>query len=106
MGFWIAVLTSVVLAATTLRLWLRQRRERRIAARRRVEAPNSSYSSLGVRNQEDRQRWGDINMPTLHPINQEEVSRLLSVVDSDGITSLSRKDRMFLDNMTLPRMGV
>lgn len=45
-------------------------------------------------------------MPTLHPINQEEVVRLLSVVDSDGITSLSRKDRMFLDNMTLPRMGV
>ena len=28
------------------------------------------------------------------------------VVDADGIKSLSPKDRLFLDNMTLPRMGV
>ena len=30
----------------------------------------------------------------------------VAVVDADGIKSLSPKDRLFLDNMTLPRMGV
>jgi hypothetical protein len=73
---------------------------------RRVEAPNSHYSSQGVRNQEDRERWGGIKVRSLHPLNQEEVERLLQVVDAEGIKSLSGKDRMFLDNMTMPRMGV
>jgi hypothetical protein len=31
--------------------------------------------------------------------------RLLDVVDEEGIKALSVKDRLFLDNMTLPRMG-
>jgi hypothetical protein len=51
-------------------------------------------------------RWGDINLGRLHPLNQDEVVRLLDVVDADGIKSLSPRDRLFLDNMTLPRMGV
>lgn len=94
------------MGGVALRLWYRHWRRRRIAARRRVEAPNSHYSSQGVRNQEDRERWGDIKMTTLHPLNQAEVMRLLEVVDVDGIKALSGKDRLFLDNMTLPRMGV
>lgn len=88
------------------RVWYVEWRKRRVAARRRVEAPNSHYSSTGVRNQEDRERWGDISLSGLHPLNADEVARLLEVVDADGVKSLSPKDRLFLDNMTLPRMGV
>lgn len=88
-----------------LRLWYRAWKRRKAAALRRVEAPNSHYSSAGVRNLEDRERWGSINRRVLHPLNQEEVERLLVVLDADGILALSGKDRLFLDNMTVPRMG-
>lgn len=87
------------------RLWYRLWRRRRVAARRVVEKPNSHYSSLGVRNQEDRDRWGRINVRVLHPLNRDEVQRLLDVVDRSGIKALSSKERLFLDNMTIPRMG-
>lgn len=87
------------------RIWYRAWRRRRIAERRRIEAPNSYYSSQLVRNQEDRERWGRINVRGLHPLNRDEVQRLLDVVDEDGIKAISPKDRLFLDNMTIPRMG-
>ena len=99
--------TVIVLAigGVSLRLWYKSWRRRKIAASRRVEAPNSHYSSKGVRNQEDRERWGDITMGKLHPLNRDEVSRLLHVVDADGVKSLSPRDRLFLDNMTVPRLS-
>ncbi|MDX1645774.1 MAG: hypothetical protein R3304_01425 [Longimicrobiales bacterium] len=100
-----AAVAAVVLAVAS-RVWYRRWRQRQIAANRKVEKPNSHYSSQGVRNQEDRERWQGINLGTLHPINRDEVVRLLEVVDEDGVSSLSAKDRLFLDNMTLPRMGV
>lgn len=98
----IAALCCFVVA---MRLSYRRWRRRRVAARRRIEAPNSHYSSQGVRNQEDRDRWGRINLRKLHPLNREEVQRLIRMVDSEGITALSPKDRLFLDNMTIPRLG-
>ena len=98
-------LALMTIGGVGLRLWYRSWRRRRAVARRRVEAPNSHYSSKGVRNQEDRERWGDIRLPTLHPLNQEEVVRLLATVDVDGVKALSGRDRLFLDNMTLPRMS-
>lgn len=97
------VLTAV--GGVGLRLWYRSWRRRRIAARRRVEAPNSHYSSRLVRDQEDRERWGDIDLSRLHPLNRDEVQRLLDAVDSEGIRILSSKERLFLDNMTIPRLG-
>jgi len=86
-----------------LRLWLKRLRERRIASRRRVEAPNSHYSSVSVRRQEDRERWGHIELDGLHPLNRDEVTRLLAIADADGVGVLSTRERLFLDNMTLPR---
>ena len=88
-----------------LRFWYTSWRRRRVKTQRRVEAPNSHYSSPGVRDQEDRERWGDIDLPGLHPLNQEEVQRLLDVVDAAGIEELSGRDRLFLDNMTVPRLA-
>ena len=101
----LAGLVVMVIGAALFRIWYRSWRRRRVVANRRVEAPNSAYSSAGVRSQEDRERWGDIKLGRLHPLNQEEVVRLLDVVDGDGVRSLSPRDRLFLDNMTLPRMG-
>ena len=105
MAIWIQVVVALLVGGIALRLWYRHWRASKIAAARRVEMPNSHYSSTGVRNQEDRERWDGIRLPKLHPLNQEEVHRLLVVVDSDGIHALSPKDRLFLDNMTLPRLS-
>ena len=96
---------ATVVGGVALRAVWVARRRRRIEERRKVEAPNSYYSSTGVRNQEDRERWGSIDLDRLHPLNQEEVERLLRRIDADGVQALSPKDRLFLDNMTLPRMG-
>lgn len=104
-----SLLPALVVAAiggVSFRFWYRGWKQRKIAAQRRVEAPNSHYSSTGVRDQEDRERWGDIKVGTLHPLNRDEVERLLDVVDADGVRFLSPRDRLFLDNMTLTRMGV
>ena len=106
MSFLLPALAVLVTGGVALRIWYRNWRRAQIAAKRRVEAPNSHYSSVGVQNQVDRERWGGIKLNGLHPLNQEEVMRLLQVVDEDGVKSLSRRDRLFLDNMTLPRMGV
>lgn len=106
MSYLLPALVLTTMSGVGLRLWYRHWRRRKISASRRVEAPNSHYSSEGVRNQVDRERWGDIRMTTLHPINQDEVIRLLDLVDADGVKVLSGRDRLFLDNMTLPRVGI
>jgi hypothetical protein len=105
MSTWLPALLTGIVIGVAMRVWYRQWRRRRTAARRRVELPNSAYSSAGVRNQEDRERWGRINVRKLHPLNRDEVQRLLDVVDQEGIKAISPKDRLFLDNMTIPRMG-
>ncbi|KPJ84376.1 MAG: hypothetical protein AMS19_00975 [Gemmatimonas sp. SG8_23] len=106
MSFLFPALAVLVTGGIAARVWYRRWRARKIAENRRVEAPNSHYSSAGVQSQVDRERWGGINLRTLHPLNREEVLRLLSMVDEDGVKALSARDRLFLDNMTLPRMGV
>jgi hypothetical protein len=102
MDWVVPLVTGLLVGMTGVVLWTAGRR-RRLSASRRVEAPNSHYSSRGVRDREDRERWGRIDLKRLHPLNRDEVSRLLTVVDMDGIAALSRKDRVFLDNMTRSR---
>jgi hypothetical protein len=103
MEMWIPAVAALIATGVAVRLWYMGWRRRRIASRRRVEAPNSQYSSQGVRNREDRERWGGIELANLHPLNREEVQRLLEVVDAQGVAALSPKDRTFLDNMTRPK---
>lgn len=105
MSYLLPALVLTTMGGFAFRLWYRRWRRRKIEENRRVEAPNSHYSSQGVRNQLDRERWSDINLRALHPLNRDEVERLLDVVDEEGIKALSGRDRLFLDNMTLPRMG-
>ncbi len=103
MAIWLQAGAALAVSGIVLRIWYRHWRAKKIAAARRVERPISSYSSGGVRNQVDRERWGGITLPGLHPLNQEEVHRLLVIVDADGIHALSSRDRLFLDNMTVSR---
>lgn len=102
---WLPALVLGLVLGVILRISYRRWRSRRIAAKRVVERPNSYYSSQGVRNHEDRDRWGRINLGRLHPLNQEEVQRLLDLIDREGVNALSKRDRLFLDNMTIPRTG-
>ncbi len=102
---WLIPLIAGICVGVGLRMWYRSWRRSRIASGRVVERPNSHYSSEGVRNLEARDRWGRINLRRLHPLNREEVQRLLDVVDQEGTSALSGKERIFLDNMTLHRLG-
>ena len=99
------LLAGLAVGGLGLAAWFAGRRRRHAAAARRIEAPNSHYSSRGVRERDDRERWGRIDVARLHPLNQDEVRRLLSLVDVRGVAVLTGKDRVFLDNMTRPRRG-
>lgn len=105
MEYLFPALFMLIATGVGVRVWLKRIREERIAARRRVEAPNSHYSSVGVKHREDRERWERIDLSSLHPLNQDEVQRLLAVVDSEGVGVLSERERVFLDNMTEHRAG-
>ena len=105
MSVWLPALIVGIFLGVGLRIVYRNWRKRKVAAQRIVEQPNSHYSSQGVRNQEDRDRWGRINLRRLHPLNQEEVERLLDVIDSEGVNTITSRERLFLDNMTIPRTG-
>jgi hypothetical protein len=105
MSSWVTPFLVGIVLGVVVGMWHHAWRRRRKSALRRVELPNSAYSAPGVRNQEDRDRWGRIEVHRLHPLNRDEVQRLLDRVDREGVRALSSKDRLFLDNMTLPRMG-
>jgi len=105
MTIWISGFTFFVFGIVGGRLWYRHWRERRIAQRRRVELPNSHYASQLVRNQLDRERWGDLNLERVHEVNREEVERLLGLVDALGAGCLSTRERVFLDHLSSLRFG-
>lgn len=88
-----------------MRMGYKECSRRKIAKTRRIEASNSLYSSLGVRQQEDHDRWRDIDLFELPPLNRDEVEGLPVAVDVDGVKSLSPRDRLLLDNMILPRLS-
>jgi hypothetical protein len=97
------LIAGIITGCVGFAAWYASRRRRTAEAARRVEAPNSHYSSRGVRDRDDRERWAGIDLSHLHPINQDEVRRLLALADVNGVAALSAKERIFLDNMTRPR---
>lgn len=105
MTLWISAFALAVIGIIGLRFGYRRWRKARIAAKRRVELPNSHYASKLVKHQIDRQRWGNLNVSHLHPVNREEVERLLSLVDALGPDALSPRERIFLDHLTNLRFG-
>jgi hypothetical protein len=75
----------------------RKRRER--LRQRRIEEPNSHYSAPGVRRIEALERWSRIPLDALHPVNRDEVRRLLRQVVVAGPDGLSGRERQFLENL-------
>ena len=105
MTIWISGFAFFVFSIVGSRLWYRRWRMRRIAQRRRVELPNSHYASQLVRNQLDRERWGELERLRLHEVNREEVERLLALVDALGADALSSRERVFLDHLSSLRIA-
>jgi hypothetical protein len=105
MPVWILIAVAAVLGAVGIRLWYRRWKRERIAARRVVEKPNSHYSSAIVKNQVDRERWGKVDLEKIHPVNREEVQRLLALADVRGPDALTSRERLFLENMTRLSFG-
>ncbi|MEQ1858108.1 MAG: hypothetical protein ABL963_16765 [Longimicrobiales bacterium] len=98
------LIAGVITGSLGFAAWYATRRRRGDGARR-VEAPNSHHSSRGVQERNDRERWGSIDLGGLHPVNRDEVHRLLALADARGVGLLSSKERAFLDNMSRPRRG-
>lgn len=61
--------------------------------------PNASPSGF-VGDQIATARWKGISLDSLHELNREEVSRLLTKVHESGPGSLSQSEREFLDRMS------
>lgn len=89
----------LLVVIVALRFWASRRREARIRKRRRVEQPNSYYSAPGVQWQVARHRWAGIDVERLHPVNRQEVTRLLELVLTVGPSALAPRDRAFLDTL-------
>ena len=105
MPLWVTALVLAVGAIIGCRIWYRHWRRSRIAARRVVEKPNSHYSSKIVKHQVDRERWEQVNLDRIHPVNREEVERLLALADVQGPDALSPRERIFLETMTQLSFG-
>lgn len=100
MLMWISItVVALVVASVSVRIALRERKKRLIAARRVVERPNSFYASAGVQNQQDEEWWSKIRVERLHEVNREYVERLLTKVSAAGVDSLNRDERAFLERM-------
>lgn len=50
--------------------------------------------------QNDRRRWEQINRDDMHPVNREELDRILDKISRDGMTSLSTAEREFLERFS------
>jgi len=99
MVLWISALLFLTTAGVGLTVQRRAQRRRREARQRRVEQPNSYYSAPGVQRLADLERWGGIDLDWLHPLNRDEVRRLLRRARGAGADVLSAKERQFLDTM-------
>lgn len=95
--------TLIVLLVTNsvalIVVWLLYRRARKAGRQRRVEAPNSEYKSPYVLDLEARDRWESMELELLHPLNREEVERILGRLRATNVRALTEKERGFLDRM-------
>lgn len=95
---WFAALLVGAAAGILIHSLYRNWRAKRTRVRR-VEGPNSAYTSALVRQGERRERWHRIAMNTLHPLNRTEVEHLLQLVAQGGVDALNERQRTFLDTL-------
>lgn len=75
------------------------RRARKAQRERRVEAANSHYKSQYVLDLEAKQRWESLDLSLLHPLNREEVEKVLAKLKATSVRALTSQERIFLDRM-------
>jgi hypothetical protein len=95
----ILIILLVVNGAALAAVWTLYRRAKKAGRQRRVEAPNSEHKSPYVLDLEARDRWEAMRLDLLHPVNREEVERILTRLRATNVRGLSRKERDFLDRM-------
>ena len=48
----------------------------------------------------DIKRWQNIRRDDMHPVNNEELDRILDKISSDGVSSLTHEEREFLERFS------
>ena len=90
-----AHLGGLIVGAAYLKLVdFRQTKDRREFQKKVDSAPSEKYGEREV-----VRRWTAIDMTSLHEINRGEVQELLQRVQEEGLKSLSKDERQFLDRM-------
>ncbi len=59
----------------------------------------ATIQRLATQVRQDTERWRTIPLDQLHPINREEVERVLQKLEASGVSSLTQDERAFLDRM-------
>ena len=75
-------------------LWVDRRSPSRQFREKAAPVPRTSASSADV------ERWRTIRPDTMHPLNREELERLLQKITQDGVARLTPDERAFLDRMS------
>ena len=75
-------------------------RERNSAAARfKREAEGSAQRRTRLADRDAAQRWAAIDRESLHPVNREAYDEIMGKLRTSGITSLTDRERAFLDRM-------
>jgi membrane associated rhomboid family serine protease len=70
------------------------------AARFRRKAATDRRPSSGVMNRADVKRWAEINRDNMHPVNREELDRILDKINAEGSDKLAPEEREFLERFS------
>jgi membrane associated rhomboid family serine protease len=81
-------------------LFLKLREKKSPAARfKKLAQPVVAASSGSAR---DLARWNKIDRQSIHPLNRDEVDRVLDKIKTNGLSSLTPDERAFLDRFSSP----
>jgi len=70
------------------------------AARFRAKARPAAGERRRVGTASDVRRWGEIKRDDMHPVNREELDRVLDKISAKGISSLTEDERAFLERFS------
>jgi hypothetical protein len=94
LGTLIALNVATLVAGVVL-----YRRSRSAVSARAVVEAQAAHAARHVLELESRERWRALDTDGLHPLNRQEVVRLLARLDDASGRALSRQERDFLDRM-------
>ncbi len=75
-------------------IWIIERTSPAARFKAMASGPRPAATTVNV------DRWKTIRTDTMHPVNRQEVERLLEKLSGPGVTSLTPDERAFLDRMS------